>query len=244
VGILETLRKLVVHTSPLIGDVLPALPPIPVQAVDARTHALRALRDYVCALEFRRENAEGQPPIPFKVLPENFHIDLPDDVSAVDFAAGTCVVAPTGRYSYDPTNSFAEQTRDVFGPDTVLQFMATYTEKFSLEYRCALVQQRRAWKAGLEAAMAPDEDVWVLRLNTRGYYGQIATFDYTDGMLADSPDEGRRRRTAQIGMTMITQVVRIVRSRRLVPQPSINTDVDEATGLPIGPTQTNAADLP
>jgi hypothetical protein len=243
VGFLDRFRRLVVHTSPLIGDVLPELPSrIPSQYLDARTHALRALRDYVCALEFHREPERGGQPIPFKVLPQNFHVDAPDDVSFIDFSAGTVTCDPGGQFGYEALNVFYEETFGVFGPNTVLQVVGTYREKFNLEYRCALVQQRVAWKAGIEEAMYPDEDVWLLRLKLPQYFGQVCSFDFQDGTIADTPDEGKRRRSVSIGLDLYVNIVRLVHARRLVPRADVQVDLDEATGQPIPFTQTNAND--
>jgi hypothetical protein len=234
------LRRIVSGTQPLVGDVLPARAPPPVPQFDGRTAALRALKEYVCALQFYRpgDNPIGRP-IPFTVDPRNFHIDIPDYEYATDFAAGTCAVVPTGRYTYDETGLstfFDEASWNAIQPATVLQVMSTYTERFDLDYRCALKQQRRAFKAGLEVAFSPVENVAVLRLNTRGYFGQTAEFSLLDGALTDTADEGMRRRSVKSGVQLSIQVVRLVSTVTFKPVPLLNVDVDQATGTPVATT--------
>jgi hypothetical protein len=237
-GILQALRAMVVAVPPLYGDVLPARPAPPVPSFDGRTAALRALRDYTCALTFHRAGGPGQPPIDFQVLPKNFAVDLPDDNGAADYAAGMATCVPTGRFRYDPTglNTFLDpESFGVFGRGTALQVMSTYVEQLDLEFACALRQQRRAWKAGMEVAFAPGDGVAALRLRTRGYYGQPATFSLRDGALLDSQDEARGRRRVQLGLELRIQVVRLVDAVTLRPVPTVLVDADESTGAAVSP---------
>lgn len=233
------LRRIVVGNPPLVGDVLPRRRVPQVPPFDGRTAALRALRRYVCALEYYRQgDRPGAPAIPFRVDPRNFHVDYPDSESAVDLAAGTVVVVPTGRFTYDQLSIYDERSRDAFGPGTCLHVLSSYSENFNLEFRCALKQQRRAWKGGTEIAFAPVEEVTVLRLRTEGYYDQPAIFSLQDGALLDVPDEARGRRAVQLGVQLMIQVVRLVNTQTLKPVPMANVDVDESSGQVVS-TATN-----
>jgi hypothetical protein len=236
---LDRIRRLVVsypaEGDGLIGDTLPRNPLPYIPAFDGRTAALRALRQYVCALQFFRENEAGKPSIPFRIRPENFHIDYPDNESSVDFSAGTIVVVPSGRFRYEDNGGYPDEaSRDQHGRGTYLYVKGTYEEDFDLEYRCALKQQRRAWKGGMEIACSPVEALYaVLRLRTEGYYGQNATFVLSDGMLLDNADEARGRRTVRLGFQLRLQIVQLVSDATLTPQIGANVDVDEATGVAV-----------
>lgn len=239
-GLLDDIRRILFpfdeRDRTLVGDVLPRRRGPEPPPFDGRTAALRALRDYVCALRYWRENAEGREPIPFRVRPEHFFVDFPPKEVAVDFADGTVAVVPTGRFRYEPGGlaTYVDPgSVDVHGKGTALLVLSTYVETFGLEYRCALEQQRRAWKGVVEAAFAPVEAASVLRLRTRGYYDQPAAFTLRDGQLFDNPDEGRGRRAVQLGVELQIQVVRLVSVVTLVPVPLVNVDVDEATGQPV-----------
>ncbi len=225
-----------------IGETIPQNPVPYVPPFDGRTAALRALRDYVCALQFIRENSPGLPPIPWQVKPENFHIDYPSNESAIDFASGTCVVVPTGKFQFEDSGGYPDEASwNQHGPGTLLHVKGTYNEDFNLEFRCALEQQRRSFKGGMEISCSPIEGMSsLLRLKTKGYYGQNATFVLSDGALMDSPDEARGRRTVQLGFKLRIQVVQLTSALAMQPQQATNVDADEATGLPIPPTDSNA----
>jgi hypothetical protein len=241
VGLLDFLSR-VVGVRPLWNEVLPSRTPPQAPAFDGRTAGLHALRDYVCALQMYRPGDTPGTVIPFGVARQNFYVDYPDNLQQQDFAAGVAMCLPTGRFRYDPQglNAFLDESSfGCFGQGTALQVQGTYVEQFNLEYSCALVQQRRAFKSAVEVAFMPADGVAALRLCTRGYYDQTATFCLKDGALFDSPDEARGRRKVQLGVEMRVQVVRLVNVATLTPVVQVNVDYDSGTGLPVTTTVNN-----
>lgn len=232
---------------PLWGDVFPYRESPKILAWDGRTAALRAFRDYICALRFFREGTQLHDRIPFKIKPELFYIDYPDNNDAVNFSEGTVTIAPTGRFAYSPVglNSWLEESSaNKYGEGTALQIQNDYVETFSLEFWCALKQQRRAFKAGVEQAMMPVEGVSCLRLRAEQYYDRVAKFILKDGSLFDDKNEAIGRRKVQLNIELRIEVVALVRTKPLVPFVQINTDVDVATGQLVTLSGPNAKVLP
>jgi hypothetical protein len=228
----DRLRKLLFGTP--WGETFPPSPPPRTLAKDGRTVALEILREYVCNLDFFRPMALNQPPQKFNIDPENFHLEWPDNV--VDFVSPSVVIIPGQPATYEViglTTYVEEETRDVYGPGTVLQWQSEHTELFELEVWTDSIVLRRSVIAGLENALTPTEQMFGLRFRMPDYFNELVCFTLFHKNLVDGPMSANRRRKVQFGIHMRFNIVALVNYRTLKPTVTVNTDVDQSTGLPI-----------
>jgi hypothetical protein len=218
------------------GAVWPPRAPVPasLQTVDGRTVALRVLRDYVCALVFYLPNAEGKAPIPFQILPENFHLEWQRDLVG-SFKLPMCVVEGS-RADYDAiglVSYIEEATRDKYAPGTVLQWQAEYVETINLEIWASEEPALRSILAGIETAISPTEQMSGLRFRMPDYYNELVCFTLNRRENYGESDAAKGRRRAQVELEMRFNVVALVDALPLQPQANVDVGVDSDTNGPL-----------
>lgn len=217
------------------GEVYPPRPNPHPPAVDGRTVALETLREYICALRFFRPGAPGTPDIPFVIEPQNFHIEWPDDPKAMVFPS-IAVINSRGNYDVIGLVSYIEEdTRDVFAPGTVVQWQSEYVETINLEIWANTRPERRALISGIETAISPTEQMSGVRFSMPGYFNELVCFTLNRREVIDNPSSAERRRSAQLEIEMRFNIVALVNYVEFAPQLKAVVDVDEDTGIPIGP---------
>lgn len=230
-----SLRRLLFGTP--FGEVFPPRSPPKPLSTDGRTAALHVLRDYVTNLTFYRAMAQGQPPQAFQIDPANFHIEWPD--STVDMVAPSIsVIHSRGRYDTIGLVSYVEEdTRDVYGQGTVLQWQMEYIETINLEINVSKKSERRAIIAGLEIAFSPTEQMSGLRFTMPEYFDELVCFVINKRELMDDGDSARNRRRAQIEIEMRHNIVALVNYVQIVPSLEVNVDIDQGTGIAVDLSQ-------
>jgi hypothetical protein len=191
------------------------------------------MREYVCALTFLKANQPGLPPIPFQIRRENFHIEWPDNETKL---VDPSVVIMPSRADYDVigmTSYLEEETRDVYGAGTVIQWQDEYVETVNLEIRASSRAERRAIMAGLETAFTPTEQMSGVRFKMPDYFGQLVCFVLNRREIMDDDASAKNRRRAQLEIQMRFNVVALVNYVSLQPIVKTNTDVDVDTGAAV-----------
>lgn len=210
----------------------PPKDPIKLPHMDARTAALRVLRDYIAELVFYRTgDTSTAEPNPFGVPKEQFLIEASDADHDLVFPS---IVVPGGEEQFDVPglNSYVdESTYNVFAPRTVLQVQYEHLEMLTLELWTTSRAERRSLLAGLIASLMPTEAMWGIRFRVPDYYDQVVTF---------SPDSASRldeefhveagRRIGKLRVEMRIPVVALVYAETL--EPFVIVDVfDESVPL-------------
>jgi hypothetical protein len=202
-----------------------------IQPVDGRTWGLRALRDYLCALEFYCPGPDNTV-TPFRIRPENFWLEQPENLPGGMKFPSVSIQGSRGDYQAVGFVTFLqEETRDRFAPGTVVQWQSEYAERINVEVWASEEPELRALLAGLETAMNPVEELAGVRLFLDQYYGQPCHFLLTRRENYSDADAAKGRRHAQLEMTMTANVVRLVRYAPFRPQVSVGTNFDADTGL-------------
>ena len=210
----------------LWGAVFPPRPAPPAPSEDARTHALRALRDYVAEIVFQVPEGKAGATAAYRVPKDRIFIEWPDDAAtrqlmpSIEFLPG---VAEHRFPGLTPTAD--ESTIDVFGAGTVLVPQYEHVERIQIEVRAVHRSQRRLLLAALEQALQPSEDLGELRLLTE-HYGQPVRFSSVERQNFDDEDSGRGRRRGTLTVEMGIDVCRLVRA---VPIRSIAVPADVVT---------------
>jgi hypothetical protein len=215
------------------GEIFPPRANPPPLSVDGRTVALRALRDYVTALTFYRSGGMGKPVIPFRIAPENFHIELPDNPQDTKLPS---VVIMGSRADYDVIGlvSYIEEgTLNKFAPGTAVQWQMEHVETINVEIWASAKAERRAILAGLEVAFTPYEQMSGIRFILPDYFNELVCFTIMRREIFDEPDAARNRRRAQIELQMRFNVVTLVNVLPLNSSSTVNTNIDQTTGQPV-----------
>lgn len=215
------------------GDVFPPrFNPAPLSQ-DGRTIALEILKKYVCDLTFYREGAPGAPPIPFRILPANFHIEWPDGETELKHPAAVVMPARGDYMTIGLAGYLEEDSRDKYARDTVLQWQAEYNEVFNLEIRCDTRAERHALIAGLEIAFTPTEQMYGLRFVMRDYFNELVCFSLNRRENIDDADSSRNRRRVQLEFEMRFTIVALVNSIPIYPMVRVDVNVDSDSFVPI-----------
>jgi len=209
----------------LYGTVFPPKPNPRNLSVDSRTVALRTLAQYIGAMTFYRPgSAKGAPSIPFKIPPEHFFIEMPDDKQSMPFPC-IVVVHDTAKYNVIGLVSYIEEdSQDVYGPGTVVMWQDEYTENIQLEVHCNYKSERRAILAGIESSLSPTEQQSGIRFHMPDYYDQLVCFTLNNRRLIDEPNSMRHRRKATIGIEMRFNIVALVNYKTM--RPTVRVVVD------------------
>lgn len=206
------------------GEVLPphALDTDLLAIDDARTAALRILALYYSELTFFRVGDDGAPPVAFKIPLDSIHIEAPNNDEDVLLP---CIVFTQDQEERFESPGFVseldENTRDKFGPGTVLQVVHDHVEEFQVEGWSNNKPERRALIAGLQEAMVPTEGTYGVRFRIPDYFNVAVMFT---AMSARRPDEQavRGRRLSNMRVQMQLNVVKLVRYVPLTPLVTVN----------------------
>lgn len=204
----------------LIGDpfgaVDPPKPDLPPPARAGRSAAIKSLGDYLCARTYWRSGGTDKPLIPFRVPREQFLDEWPDD--DVDLVFPSIGVEPDlGNYESIGLGSYIrEETRDQFGPGTVIQQQGEYIENLQVQIWASKKAERAALVQGIEDGMIPTEQRYGLYLKMPGYYNGAARFSLMSRKNIDE-EAAQGRRTALLTIELCFCVVRLVRCVDLRP---------------------------
>ena len=202
-------------------------------SVDGRTIALETLAQYIAALTFYRPGDKGRDPIPFKIPTEHFFIEQPDDKESMPFPS-IAVVHDTARYDVIGLVSYvAEDSLDVYGKGTLVQWQSEYVETIQLEVWCNTKAERRAILAGIETSMSPTEQQSGIRFHMPDYYDQLVCFTLNDRLLVDGPEAAKGRRSATLSVEMRFNIVTLINANTMIPVVTTSVDV-AADGTLVG----------
>lgn len=216
------------------GEVWPPRNQPPPQTVDGRTVALRILKKYIAELTFYRpggKDQNGNPcdPIPFKILPENIHIEWPDNPVDLQTSFPSIVFLSQSAADYASiglATNYDEESADRYAPGTMVQIQSEFTETFALEIWADSKPQRRSILAGLETSLTPFETMYGIRFRMPDYYDQLVCFSLGQRQLVDDDLGTKNRRRAQLLIEMRFNVVALVNVNRLEPSTSVETTDD------------------
>lgn len=215
------------------GELYPPKTGRPFLAIDGRTAALHVLREYVTNLVFYRSGGPMAPPIAFSIKEANFHIEWPD-YEVDEVSPSIAIVSSRANYDVIGLVSYIEEeTRDVYGQGTVLQWQAEYVETINLEVMTAKKAERRAILAGLETSFSPTEQYSGLRFRMPEYYDELVCFTLNKREVMDDPDSAKNRRKAQLEMEMRFNIVALVNYQDAKPVIQVNVDANVDTGTPV-----------
>lgn len=226
------------------GSIFPDRPNPPPPSRDGRTAALYVLREYICALDFYRYMGPAAPAKMFNITPDHFYIEQPDYTA--DFVEPSIsIVGDRADYDVIGLVSYIEEdTVDVYGKGTVLQWMAEYVETINLEINVAKKSERRAVLAAMEVAFSPTEQMSGVRFMMPDYYNELVCFSMQRReLINDETDSGKNRRKAQLEIEMRFNIVRLINIVQMKPSVKVNADVDENTNIPIDLTRVPGARL-
>jgi hypothetical protein len=241
----DDLRK-ILWGSPF-GSVYPPKDNPPPPPEDGRTIALRILRQYIAALTFYRlgeVDAQGKRggAVAFQIPERDIFIEWPDHEEEMRFPSIVFLSGGPADYGVIGLTSYVEEdTRDVYAPGTVVQWMSEYTEKLVVEIWAEKRAMRRALLSGLESALSPTEQMYGIRFRMPDYFDQLVCFSVMGREVFDEQDGARGRRRARLTLDMRFHVVALVNYVSLTTTLKTEVDVDEDTGLatvldPSGPT--------
>jgi len=218
------------------GDVYPCNP-ISIKnrsGDDARTAAMRVLKDYFAELTFWRTGGVCQPPIPFKVHPDAIYIGQPDNDVDLQLPVIMFDHAEEEYNGFGFTPDVIESTRDVYQFGTVLLHHYTQQEEFIIEVWSAKQPERRALVAGLQTAFMPSDEYYGLRFRLPEYFDQPVVFTPMSNMRID--DEAiRGRRIFKMKVEYRIEVVTLVAYAELNPQAVVNTyEQGDPTAMTLG----------
>lgn len=217
----DRIRQLLVGTP--FGAVFPPRAPIPLTAESARTHALRALRDYVNEVTFYRTMGPGFPPSPFQIERSRFLLEWPDSVEQDLFPRIVVMPGPMEANPVGLTVSVDEDTRDVFAPGTVLAIQHEHVERLTLQCWASTKSMRRAIAAGLEAVFSPTEERAGILFQLPHYFDQTARFTLVSRSHNDTEENARRRRMLDVMLDLQVNVVRLIRYAELTARAEVST---------------------
>jgi len=209
----------VLQTTP-VGATWPERPAPFLPDIGPREGGLRALREYMASLVFRRTMAPGDPPRGFKLPPERIHVFQPDDVVEMKMPSVAFVPIAGGTldfYGLGPP-TIQESSIDVHGPGTALYRIADIVEPFSIEVWSAKHATRRAIIEGLIVALSAFEESQSIRLRMPDYFNELVEFTLDTSTYFEEPDAVRNRRRAQIGSTLRAPILALANYTELRTQ--------------------------
>lgn len=215
------------------GEVYPARPNPPTPVVDGRTHALRVLKRYFQEIVFVRsggKDASGNelPPISFQIPERDIHIEWPDNPEDAHLPAIAFLAEDRGQYeTIGMTNYVDEESRDKYGPGTILIWMSEYQETFVVELWTQTKAQRRSMISGLEVAFSPLQQMAGIRFKMPDYFDQLVCFELQDKEIVDDDLAVRNRRRARFRVLMRFNVVALVNAADFEPVVTVD-DGDES----------------
>lgn len=209
-----------------VGTVYPVIPKPPPVTTDARTSALKVLREYISELTFYKPGINNSNQnISFQIPFDQIHIDQPDNETSEVYPT---IVFEPGNVELWYSGYFDEQSMDEFGKGTVLFVHGEQIEHITVRIKTMFRADRRAVMAGLERALSPFEQIWGgMRLFCGSdYYNQTPGFFIDTTRVIDGPESANNRREATISLSMHVQIVELVNYKAIIPLTPTTTDGD------------------
>lgn len=208
----------------------PPFPAFPLPDFDARTHALRALGQWLSSLRYMRTMAPGQPPQEFAITPDRVFVEMPDNVERVDFPS-IGILPGRGQYITRGIGGadVVEDTEGIAGPGTAMIVPYDYQELITVEGWGSKISERRSIVAAIETAIATYAGTTDLRLVLTEYFGLVATFSLMERENLDDLEVARGRRRVHLYVQLMVPVVRIGKFPNLIG-PFVNVTVSDSTG--------------
>jgi hypothetical protein len=191
--------------------------------IDARTFALRRLRDFLAALTFSRTGPKNGQPISFQIPEKDILLEQPDDMKSLSFPAVAVIpgVGVHDTYGLGPAE-LVDDTHGVYGPPcTALLQIAEYIEPLTLEVWGSVGAERRALLTAIRYALRMSQRSSALHLTLPDYYDRVCSFRLDESLYIDDPDVIRGRRRGQIRLTLHVPEVLLVDVRTLHPYAAI-----------------------
>lgn len=211
-----------------LGVVYPHRASQPLPDLDARTHALRRLREFLSVLDLRRTNFKGGEAIKYRIPIANIHIEQPDSVEDLKFPGVGMLPGKGSHLSYGLGGpKIIDDTIDLYAPGTALACLSDYSEQFILELWASQRAERRSLMAGIGAALRASETSYAIKLTLPDYFGQVASFSLDNSQPIDDPDVVRGRRRAHLTLTLTIPEVRLVNVERLRPLLAVEATTEE-----------------
>lgn len=205
-----------------IGKVFPSRPLQPLPDFDARTHALRRLREFISVLDLHRTGMKGGQPIRYRIPIENIHIEQPDSVVDLKMPGVAFLPGRAEHFSYGlGSPELCEESIDLFGKGTALAKLSEHVEQIIVELWASERAERRSMVAGISTAFRMCSTSYALRLTLPNYYGLNATFALDSTQYIDDPDVVRGRRRAHLLVTMSVPEIVLVNVERLHPMVAV-----------------------
>lgn len=221
------------------------------QVIDGRTAALRILRRYLSEITFFRQggktaSGEREPAIAFRIPEKDIQIEWPDEVDELDLPSIALLSQESGKYeSLGMTPAaIVEDSKDQFGPGTVLNAQAELVETFVIEVWCKTRQERRGIRHGIESAMSPLQNVSGIRFRMPDYYDRLATYELQSAEIIDDEASTFARRKLRFEVLLRYVQVSLVKLPTFFPQPTTDVVVDSLEDEDDEPAPLAASDLP
>jgi hypothetical protein len=210
-----------------LGVVYPPRSAQPLPDFDARTHALRRLREFISVLDLRRTGMKGQTK-QYRIPIRDIHYEQPDSVKDLAFP-GVGMLPGRGRSTPYGLGAprIDEGSIDVYGVGTALVCLSEYVEQFTIELWASQRAERRSLVAGITTALRSSETSYSIRLTLPNYFNRVATFALDDQQYVDDPDVVRGRRRAHLIVTLSVPEVVLVNVSRLRPYFTVECSTDD-----------------
>jgi hypothetical protein len=189
-------------------------------AFEARMHALRRLREYLCLIDFYRAGASS----PYRLPPQDVHLEQPDAIDALRFPCVSVIAGRAEQISLLGGSIIDEATFGKYGQGTVVVQDYEHYEIFTLEVMASQRAERTGLATGIDAALQPIAGVSSLRLSLPAYYDSTAVFSSMSGQSIDDPDVVKGRRRAHRHVLLRVPVLRLVGAMRLRPTPLVEVE--------------------
>jgi hypothetical protein len=220
-----------------LANVFPGRPNPGNPPVDGRTCALRVLGQYLTGLVFCRQGQVGGNPVFFSVPETNFYEERPGPEEDLEFPSFAAMSGETmTRLRGMGPMRAAANTRDLFGPGTVLVPQGEREEVIPIEVWSSQLPELRAMAAKLEQAFNPTAERQGFLLSMPDYYGQTARF-----MLEriEWPDDGavRNRRKCVLYVFVSFDVVRLTSYVESTIVAQLDTEIPEFASSQVVPPE-------
>lgn len=182
-------------------------------AFEARMHALRRLREYLCLIDFYRAGATA----PYRLPPQDVHLEQPDAIDALRFPCVSIIAGRSEQISQLGGSIIDEATFGKYGQGTVVVQDYEHQELLTLEVMASSRAERTGLATGIDAALQPIAGVSSLRLSLPAYYDSTAVFSSMSGQTIDDPDVVKGRRRAHRYVMLRVPALRLVGAMHLRP---------------------------
>ena len=196
-------------------------------AYDARTVALKAVREYLLSIVFYLPPGNT----PFQLQKENFPLEQADYVEETRYPSMGFVGGEEQSYEGPGFVPYVlEETVDQFGPGTVLKMEHDHVETLKLEVWGSKEPELRSMLAGLESAFNPTEERAGFQLQLADYFGAPASFTLVKRAGEAQADTAKGRRKATLSIKLQVPVLTLVRYVVHQPVEEVIVNADLQTG--------------